>query len=146
MAPVDPLAEVRVILTGPIGLTLQCANRFINVAGIQSMDSFNMLRPADARTTLKLHNEAHTSAALRQYQLGITYEKMSKDSCTGIMTRRRGSSRLLLQSSRSTRCSDVLNRNELIPWPVILRRRISTPVRLILVADGSYGVNVPRVP
>ena len=75
-AAVDPLAEVRVILTGPIGLTLQCANRFINVAGIQSMDSFNMLRSADARTTLKRHNDAHTSATLRQFQLGITYEKM----------------------------------------------------------------------
>ena len=75
-AAVDPLAEVRVILTGPIGLTLQCANRFINVAGIQSMDSFNMLRPADARTTLKRHNDAHQTTALRQYSLGITYEKM----------------------------------------------------------------------
>ena len=73
---VDPLADVRVVLTGPLGLTLQCANRFMNVAGIQTMDSFNMLRPADARTTIKRHNEAHTSAALRQYQLGITYEKM----------------------------------------------------------------------
>jgi len=48
----------------------------MNIAGIRSMNSFNMLRPADARTTIKRHNDAHTSAALRQYQLGITYEKM----------------------------------------------------------------------
>ena len=73
---VDPLADVRVVLTGTLGLTPQCANRFINIAGIQSMDSFNILRPADARTTIKRHNEAHTSAANRQFQLGITYEKM----------------------------------------------------------------------
>ena len=35
-----------------------------------------MLHPPDARTTIKRHNEAHTSAANRQFQLGITYEKM----------------------------------------------------------------------
>ena len=43
-AAVDPLAEVRVILTGPLGFTLQCANRFVATAGISSMDDCLMIQ------------------------------------------------------------------------------------------------------
>ena len=74
-AVVDPLDEVRVALQGPLGLTPQGANRFINTAGITSMSDIEMLRPDDAGTIIKRHNEAHTSTALRQYQLGITHQK-----------------------------------------------------------------------
>jgi len=75
VAPVDPLAEVRVILTGPLGLTLQCANRFMATAGIHSMDDFLILHPDDCTNIIRRHNDAHQTTALRQYSLGITYEK-----------------------------------------------------------------------
>ena len=75
IAAVDPLDAVRVVLQGPLGMTHQCATRFVNTAGIASMNDFMILQPTDAKDTIKRHNEAHSTTQLRQYQLGITYQK-----------------------------------------------------------------------
>ena len=72
---VDPLDEIRVVLTGPIGLSAQCANRFLSVAGIARLDDFEMFMPNDAETIIKRHNEANQSAANRQFILGIVPQK-----------------------------------------------------------------------
>ena len=75
MAAVDPLDAVRVVLQGPLGLTQQCATRFVNTAGITSLDDFVILQPDDAKETCKRHNEAHSTGQLRQFALGITHQK-----------------------------------------------------------------------
>ena len=75
VAAVDPLDAVRTVLQGPLSMTQQCATRFCNTAGIESMDDFMILHAKDAKDTIKRHNEAHSTAQLRQYQLGITYQK-----------------------------------------------------------------------
>ena len=74
-AVINPLDAVRIVLEGPLGLTQQCATRFINTAGITSMDDFMMLQPEDAKDIVKRHNEAHSTGQLRQFQLGITHQK-----------------------------------------------------------------------
>lgn len=72
---VDPLDEIRTILQGPLGMTPGCANRFLTIAGITGMADFRMLRPSDASTIIKRHNEANNTTATRSYNLGITYQK-----------------------------------------------------------------------
>lgn len=74
-AAVDPLDEICVVLSGPIGLSAQGATRFLNVAGITALEDFDMFRPDDAEMIVKRHNEANQSNANRQYMLGIAHQK-----------------------------------------------------------------------